>query len=135
MASTPTARSQVNLNAAAITPSAINPFPATVGAGLDREDIVRVGAQYTHLLWGNLEANINGAVAYGFDNKFGSHVSVVDFGSIAPFPLLNSAWTEFGGRLAYRFSRNLVADAFVLGTLGGEIGSTLHVGLGVRHAF
>jgi hypothetical protein len=117
------------------TPSAVNPFPATVSNSLDREDIVRVGVQYTHLLWGNIEANINGAVAYGFDNKFGSQVAVVDFGSVAPYPLLNSAWTEFGGRLAYRFSRNLVGDAFLIGTLGGEIGPTLHAGLGLRYAF
>ncbi len=90
---------------------------------------------YTRLLFGNLEANINGAIAYGFDNHFGSQVNVVSFGSVAPYPLLNSAWTEFGGRLGYRFSRNLVVDAFLIGTLGGEIGPTLHAGLGVRYAF
>jgi hypothetical protein len=96
---------------------------------------VRFGATYTRLLFENFEANINGAIAYGFDNEFGSRVSVVDFGSVAPYPLLNSAWTEFGGRLAYRFSQNLVVDAFLIGTLGGDIGPTLHVGLGVRYAF
>ncbi|MGH6798219.1 MAG: pertactin-like passenger domain-containing protein, partial [Roseiarcus sp.] len=115
--------------------SAVNPFPATVGVGIDRQDVVRFGATYTRLLFGNLEANINGAIAYGFDNSFGSRVSVLGFGSVAPFPLLNSAWTEFGGRLGYRFSRNLVIDAFLIGTLGGEIGPTLHGGLGVRYAF
>ena len=51
------------------------------------------------------------------------------------YPLLNSAWTEFGARLAYRFSSNLVVDAFAIGTLGGDIGKTLHVGLGARYAF
>ena len=55
--------------------SAFNPFPATVSTGVDRQDVVRFGAQYTHLLFGKLEANINGAIAYGFDNKFGSQVS------------------------------------------------------------
>jgi hypothetical protein len=115
--------------------TAVNPFPATLSNGVDRGDVVRVGAQYTHLLWGNVEANINGAVAYGFDSKFGSQVAVVDFGSIAPFPLLNSTWVEYGGRLAYRFSRSLVVDAFALGTLGGDVGRTLHVGLGARYAF
>jgi len=115
--------------------NALNPFPATVSTGVDRQDVVRFGAQYTHLLFGNIEANISGAIAYGFDNEFGSRVSVVDFGSVAPYPLLNSGWTEFGGRLAYRFSRNLVMDAFMIGTLGGDIGPTLHAGLGVRYAF
>jgi Autochaperone Domain Type 1 len=115
--------------------SAVNPFPATVSTGVDRQDVVRFGATYTRLLFGNLEANINGAVAYGFDNHFGSQINVVSFGSVAPYPLLNSAWTEFGGRLGYRFSRNLAVDAFLIGTLGGEIGPTLHGGLGVRYAF
>ncbi|HLJ70585.1 MAG TPA: hypothetical protein VKU03_04665, partial [Roseiarcus sp.] len=115
--------------------NALNPFPATVSTGVDRQDVVRFGATYTHLLFGNLEANINGAIAYGFDNEFGARVNVVSFGSVAPYPLLNSAWTEFGGRLGYRFSRNLVVDAFLIGTLGGEIGPTLHAGLGVRYAF
>ncbi|MFZ0605851.1 MAG: pertactin-like passenger domain-containing protein [Roseiarcus sp.] len=115
--------------------SAVNPFPATVSTGVDRQDVVRFGAQYTRLLFGNIEGNINGAIAYGFDNEFGSRVNVTSFGSVAPYPLLNSAWTEFGGRLAYRFSRNLVVDAFLIGTLGGEIGPTLHGGLGVRYAF
>jgi Autochaperone Domain Type 1 len=115
--------------------NALNPFPATVSTGVDRQDVVRFGATYTHLLFGNLEANINGAIAYGFDNEFGSRVNIVSFGSVAPYPLLNSAWTEFGGRLGYRFSRNLAVDAFLIGTLGGEIGATLHGGIGVRYAF
>ena len=109
-----------------------NPFPATVSTGVDRQDVVRFGAQYTRLLFGNIEANVNGAIAYGFDNRFGSQVNVVDFGSVAPYPLLNSAWTEFGGRLGYRFSQSLVVDAFLI---DGEIGPTLHAGLGVRYAF
>jgi len=115
--------------------TAVNPFPATISNGIDREDVVRLGATYTHLFFGNLEANANGAVAHGFDSSFGSQVSVLSFGSIAPFPILNATWAEFGGRLGYRFSRSLVVDAFALGTLGGEVGRTLHVGLGARYAF
>jgi len=115
--------------------TAVNPFPATITNGIDREDVVRLGATYTHLFFGNLEANVNGAVAHGFDSSFGSQVSVLSFGSIAPFPILNSTWAEFGGRLGYRFSRSLVVDAFALGTFGGEVGRTLHVGLGARYAF
>ncbi|MGA8585180.1 MAG: hypothetical protein WB715_15345, partial [Roseiarcus sp.] len=115
--------------------TSVNPFPATVSNGVSTEDVVRVGAQYTHLLFGNLEANVNGALAHGFDSSFGSQVSVLSFGSIAPFPILNSTWVEYGGRLGYRFSRNLVVDAFAIGTLGGEVGRTLHVGLGARYAF
>ena len=113
----------------------VNPFPLSISNGIDREDVVRLGATYTHLFFGNLEANVNGAVAHGFDSTFGSQVSVLNFGSIAPFPILSSTWAEFGGRLGYRFSRSVVVDAFALGTLGGEVGRTLHVGLGARYAF
>ena len=115
--------------------TAVNPYPETVSTGVARQDVVRLQAQYTRLLFDNVEANVNAAVAYGFDSTFGSQVSVANFGSIAPYPLLNSAWTEFGARLAYRFSSNLVVDAFAIGTLGGDIGRTLHVGLGARYAF
>jgi hypothetical protein len=115
--------------------TALNPFAATVSTGVDTQNVVRVGAQYTHLLAGRIEVNVNAALAYGFDNHFGSQVYVVDFGSVGPYPLLNSTWTEFGGRLAYRISQNLVADAFLLGTLGGEVGTTFHFGIGARFAF
>jgi hypothetical protein len=115
--------------------TADNPFPETVSTGIARQDVVRLQAQYTRLLFDNVEANVNAAVAYGFDSTFGSQVSVLNFGSFAPYPILNSAWTEYGARLAYRFSSDLVVDAFAIGTLGGDIGRTLHVGLGARYAF
>ncbi len=115
--------------------TAVNPFAATLSSGVDSQYVARFGAQYTHLFFDRVEANVNAALAYGFDNRFGSQVYVIDFGPVAPYPLLNSAWAEFGGRLAYRFSQRLVADAFLLGTVGGEPGRTLHVGLGVRYAF
>jgi len=115
--------------------TAVNPFAATVSNGVDSQYVARFGAQYTHLFFDRVEANVNAALAYGFDNRSGSQVYVIDFGPVAPYPLLNSAWAEFGGRLAYRFSQHLVADAFLLGTVGGEAGRTIHVGLGVRYAF
>jgi hypothetical protein len=115
--------------------TAVNPFAATVSSGVDSQYVARFGAQYTHLFFDRIEANVSGALAYGFDNRFGSPVYVIDFGPVAPYPLGNSAWAEFGGRLAYRFSQRLVIDAFLLGTAGGEPGRTLHGGLGLRYAF
>jgi Autochaperone Domain Type 1 len=112
-----------------------NPFPATLSPGVDTQNVARIGAQYTHLFYGRLEANVNAAFAYGFDNNFGSQATVLDFGGVSPFPLANSGWAEFGARLGYRFSPNFVVDAFVIGTIGGEPGRTAHGGLGVRYAF
>ena len=52
--------------------SAANPFAASVSSGVDSQYVTRLGAQYTHLFAGNIEANVNAAVAYGFNNEFGS---------------------------------------------------------------
>ena len=117
--------------------SALNPFPATVSNGLDTLNVGRLGAQYTHLFNGNIEANVSAAVAYGFGAGAGAGaaVSVYDFGPIAPNALPNTTWLEYGARLGYRFNDRLVIDAFVVGTAFGEVGTTVHGGIGLRYAF
>ena len=112
-----------------------NPYPATVQTGLDTLNVARVGGQYTHLFNGNIEVNVSAAVAYGFGAGSGNQFSVVDFGSIAPYPIANSYWLEYGGRVGYRLGNKMVLDAFMLGTAGGEIGRTLHGGVGLRYLF
>ncbi len=115
--------------------SALNPFPATVPTGLDTLNVARVGGQITHLFNANIEANLSGAVAYGFGAGAGQAVNVYDFGPIAPNALPNTTWVEYGARLGYRYSDRLVIDAFVVGTAFGEVGATVHGGLGVRYSF
>ncbi|HTR12526.1 MAG TPA: hypothetical protein VMI72_04520 [Roseiarcus sp.] len=113
-----------------------NPYPATVQTGLDTLNIVRVGGQYTHLFFGKVEGNISAAVAYGFDGNFGSSVNVYDFGTVSPYPVSgNSTWVEYGARIGYRLKDRMVLDAFVVGTFGGQIGTTAHGGLGLRYMF
>ncbi len=115
--------------------SALNPFPTTVNSGLDTLNVARLGGQLTHLFNGNIEANVTAAVAYGFGAGAGAAVSVYDFGPIAPNALPNTAWMEYGARLGYRFNDRLVIDAFVVGTAFGEVGTTVHGGVGLRYAF
>ena len=115
--------------------SAINPYPASAATGLETLNVARFGGQYTHLFFGLLEANLSAAVAYGFGAGEGSFVNIYDFGPVAPGAVPNSAWFEYGGRLGYRVNSNLVVDAFVLGTAGGQVGSTVHGGLALRFAF
>jgi fibronectin-binding autotransporter adhesin len=112
-----------------------NPYPATVQTGLDTLNVARVGGQYTHLFNGNIEVNVSAAVAYGFGAGSGNQFSVVDFGTIAPYPIANSYWLEYGGRVGYRLPNKMVLDAFLLGTAFGEIGKTLHGGVGLRLFF
>jgi hypothetical protein len=115
--------------------TAINPYPETVPSGLDALDVARIGGQYTHLFNGNIEANVSAAVAYGFGAGSGSFVNVYDFGPIAPNALPNTAWLEYGARVGYRFSNRIVVDAFVIGTAFGEVGTTVHGGIGLRFSF
>jgi fibronectin-binding autotransporter adhesin len=112
-----------------------NPYPATVQTGLDTLNVARVGGQYTHLFNGNIEVNVSAAVAYGFDAGSGNQFSVVDFGAIAPYPIANSYWLEYGGRVGYRLNNKVVLDAFLLGTAFGEIGWTIHGGAALRYLF
>ena len=51
--------------------TAVNPFAATVNSGVDSQYVARFGAQYTHLFYDRIEANVSGALAYGFDNRSG----------------------------------------------------------------
>ncbi len=112
-----------------------NPYPATVSTGLEALDVARFGAQYTHLFGGRFEANVSGAVAYGFNSTNGSQWSVADFGAISPYPIGNSVWYEWGARVGYRVSQRMVVDGFILGTFGGVIGTTVHGGVGLRYLF
>ena len=112
-----------------------NPFPATVSTGLETLDVLRLGAQYTHLFGGRYEANVSGAVAYGFSAVNSAQWNVADYGSISPYPIGNSVWCEWGARVGYRFSQRMVVDAFLIGTLGGQIGTTVHGGIGLRYLF
>ena len=112
-----------------------NPYPATVSTGLEALDVARLGAQYTHLFGGRFEANVSGAVAYGFNSTNDSQWSVANFGTISPYLIGNSVWYEWGARIGYRVSQRMVVDGFILGTFGGVIGTTVHGGVGLRYLF
>ncbi len=112
-----------------------NPYPMTLDSGTDALNIARLGGQWTHLFFGKLEANVSAAVAYGFSPTFGSQVSVTDFSGAEPYPTKNSTWLEYGARVGYRVSERMVIDGFILGTAGGEVGSTIHGGMGLRYLF
>ena len=112
-----------------------NPYPATVQTGLDTLNVARVGGQYTHLFNGNIEVNVSAAVAYGFGAGSGNQFNIADFGTVAPYPIANSYWLEYGGRVGYRLNNKMVLDAFLLGTAFGEIGRTLHGGVALRYLF
>jgi hypothetical protein len=112
-----------------------NPIPATVSTGLEALNVARVGAQWTHLFANQFEVNGGAALAYGFDAVNTQQWAFTGYSPIAPYPISNSAWCEWGARVGYRLGNRMVVDAFAIGTLGGQIGATIHGGLGMRYLF
>ena len=117
------------------TATAVNPFPATVKSGIDSLNVARLGGQYTHLFNGQFEVNVSAAVAYGFGAGIGSQWDIYGYGPVAPYPIANSTWCEWGARVGYRITNRMVIDAFALGTVGGDVGTTFHGGIGLRYLF
>ena len=115
--------------------SAVNPFPATVKSGVDTLNVARLGGQYTHLFNGLFEVNGSVAAAYGFGAGTGSAWDIYGYGPVAPYPIANSAWREWGARVGYRVAKRMVIDAFAVGTFGGQVGTAFHGGLGLRYLF
>jgi hypothetical protein len=111
---------------------AFNPFNASIATGTDRTNMVKVGGQWTHLLGGGIETNINGGFVQSFAGHSGIVATVTGDGTVVP-TLGNQSWFEYGGRLGFRITNGWVADLFVNGTLGPQpVGNTLHGGVGLR---
>jgi len=84
----------------------------------------------------HIEANVSAGYAFAFDANYGSDATISGFGAASGAAATSFGWAELGGRLSYRFSKHVTADAFVLGTLGAEpAGSQIHGGLALRMAF
>ena len=56
-----------------------------------------------------------------FDAGSGNQFSGADFGTVAPYPIANSYWLEYGGRVGYRLGNKMVLDAFQLGTASARL--------------
>jgi len=111
---------------------AFNPFDATMSGGTDRMAMFKVGGQWTHLLPGNIEANVNVGYAQSFAMHSGIVATVTGDGMVVP-TFGSQGWWEYGGRLGFRVAKGWTADVFVNGTAGPQpIGTTLHGGVGLR---
>jgi hypothetical protein len=115
----------------------VNPFNASVPSGTDRTNLVKVGAQWTHLFGNDVETNINGGFVQSFANHSGLAATFINDDNTAVTPTIgNQYWFEYGGRLGYRITKGWTADLFLNGTVGPQpVGNTLHGGLGLRVAY
>ena len=99
--------------------AAFNPFDATVATGTDRTNLVKIGAQWTHLFGSSVEGNINGGYVRSFATHSGIVAAVTGDGIVTP-TMGDQGWFEYGGRLGFRLSQGWVTDLFVNGTLGPQ---------------
>ena len=111
---------------------AFNPFDASLAAGTDKTNLVKIGGQWTHLFGDSIETNINGGFVQSFAARSGIVATVTGEGTVVP-TIGNQSWFEYGGRVGYRISKGWIADLFVNGTAGPQpVGNTLHGGAGLR---
>jgi hypothetical protein len=111
---------------------AFDPFGASIASGTDRTNLVKIGAQWTHLFGSTVEGNINGGFVQSFAAHSGIVATVTGDGTVVP-TIGNQSWFEYGGRLGFRITKGWVADLFLDGTLGPQpVGNTIHGGVGLR---
>ena len=112
-----------------------NPFNANFAGGTDRTNLAKIGGQWTHLFGTWIEVDLNGGFVQSFASSSGINATVTGVGTIVP-TMGNQHWGEVGGRIGFRFTKNLVGDIFVDGTLGpSPVGNTVHGGAGLRLNF
>lgn len=112
-----------------------NPFDANIAGGTDRMNLAKIGGQWTHLFGTQIEANINGGFVQSFANSSGISAAITGVGTVVP-TMGNQHWAELGARVGFRFTKNLVGDVFVNGTVGpAPVGNSIHGGVGLRLNF
>jgi len=116
-----------------------NPFPASVGGGLFRMGVSRIGGSYTRdlssLIYAPISFTLAGAAAQSFDVHSGLTVNVPLVG-ITEAGNEADTWGEFGARIETRFTDQLALDLDLNGTTGGgALGTVLHGGVGAVYKF
>jgi probable HAF family extracellular repeat protein len=115
--------------------SAQNPFEAVVTGGTDRMNAARIGAQWTHLFAGKVEANVNVGLVRTFGSKSGLNIAVTGFGAFTP-TIRNVTFVEYGGRLGFRLAPNKIIDVFANAQSGPQpVGTQVHGGVAYRYNF
>ena len=106
-------------------------LPATT----DRQNIGKVGAQWTHLWGSTIETHANIGVARTFNSNVGLLPVLAGLGSPAT-PLRERTYFEYGLRVGYRFTPKLTLDVFANGAAGGGTGlAQVHVGTALRYSY
>jgi hypothetical protein len=82
---------------------AFNPFNASIAAGTDQTNLVKIGGQWTHLITPSIEGNINGRFVQSFATHSGVVATVTGDGLVVP-TIGNQSWFEYGGRLGFRIT-------------------------------
>ena len=129
----------MSFNGYAETTGAGNPFPATVGGGLFRMDVGRVGASWTRnlkdLIYAPWSITLAGDAARSFDVHSGLTAAVDGVGGMTASNE-SDTWGEFGARLETHITEQASFYVDLSGTTGGGgIGTVLHAGAGLTYSF
>lgn len=127
-------RARMEVGAYSETLSATNPFEAHVAEGTDTMDLVKLKAQWSHRFTSAIDATIWIAGVRDLNRSSTQVASVPGFGTLA---IVNdgdgSTWAEYGVRVGYRLTDNVIIDAFANGVSGaGAIDTHVHSGAALR---
>lgn len=112
-----------------------NPFAASFGDQRTETNLVKLGGQWTHLFGTKWELNLNGGFVSTFSSS-NSVTAVVAGSGTTTASAGEQQWGEYGARVGYRWTRSLITDVFLNGTIGSKpVGDTVHGGVGVRYTF
>jgi Autotransporter beta-domain len=119
--------------------SAGNPFPASVGSGLFRTGVARVGGTWTRdlssLIYAPISFTLAGDVARSFDVHAGLTADVPGVGNVSAANEADT-WGEFGARIETQLTDQLALDLDLNGTTGGgALGTSVHGGAGLSYRF
>jgi T5SS/PEP-CTERM-associated repeat protein len=116
-----------------------NPFPVTVGGGLFRMSVARIGGSWTHDVQDPIDVpasiTLAGDAARSFDVHSGLTATEPGIGGMNAANA-SDTWGEFGARFEIHVTKQSALYIDLTGTTGGGgIGTALHGGGGITYSF
>lgn len=113
-----------------------NLFPAIVGGGTDRADLLKARLQWSHQFSHAFDATLWVAGVHAFNRASGLEATVPGVGVFGASDLDAASWVEYGARVGYKLTETLTLDVFGNGVSGSdEIETRVHGGLGLRFQY
>jgi probable HAF family extracellular repeat protein len=113
-----------------------NPFNAISAGGTEQMRLAKLGLQYTMRMTETMDASfyVSGVRSYGAKTDLSA--TVIGIGTMTAAAPADTRWVELGARVGTKLTQSLTLDVFADSIAGRDgVGTTVHVGAGLRVAF